>query len=158
MEAKKTPKRTKPIQSKKDDSITIEKNIPSFNYEDEEEISFEEGLQRIMETTTKLRESVVGDIMKDYHTKIVEPLIDGLLNGMTDFTKNLGILSLSMIQAMTQQLVEEANKLHEQWIQKLATLESEYISLDKLNTLVLGLKLSVKVPPTFFTDIFLSIP
>lgn len=125
MEAKKTPKRTKPIQSKKDDSITIKKNIPPFNYEDEEEISFEEGLQRIMETTTKLRESVVGDIMKDYHTKIVEPLIDGLLNGMTDFTKNLGILSSSMIQAMTQPLVEEAKKLHEQWIQKLATLESE---------------------------------
>ena len=100
-EAQKPPKqsKTKPIQSKKDDSITIGKNIPSFNYEDEEEISFEEGLQRIMETTTKLRESVVGDIMKDYHTKIVEPLIDGLLNGMTDFTKNLGISSSSMIQA-----------------------------------------------------------
>jgi hypothetical protein len=106
--------KTKPIQSKK------EKNIPSFTYEDEEEISFEEGLQRIMETTTKLRESV----MKDYHTKIIEPLIDGLLNGMTDFTKNLGTYS-SMIQAMTQPLVEEAKKLHEQWIQKLATLETE---------------------------------
>ena len=127
-EAQKPPKqsKTKPIQSKKDDSITIGKNIPSFNYEDEEEeISFEEGLQRIMETTTKLRESVVGDIMKDYHTKIVEPLIDGLLNRMTDFTKNLGILSSSMIQAMTQPLVEEAKKFHEQWIQNLATLETE---------------------------------
>lgn len=127
-EAQKPPKqsKTKPIQSKKDDSITIGKNIPSFNYEDEEEeISFEEGLQRIMETTTKLRESVVGDIMKDYHTKIIEPLVDGLLNGMNDFTKNLGVLSSTMIQAMTQPLVEEAKRLHEEWIQKLATLETE---------------------------------
>lgn len=119
-EAQKPPKqsKTKPISSKK------EKNIPSFTYEDEkEEISFEE-FQRIMETTT-LRESVVGDIMKNYHKKIIEPLIDGILKGMTDCTKNLGILSSTMIQAMTQPLVEEAKRLHEEWIQGLATLETE---------------------------------
>lgn len=111
--------KTKPISLKK------EKNIPSFTYEDEKEgISFEE-FQRIMETTTKLRESVVGDIMKNYHKKIIEPLIDGILKGMTDCTKNLGVLSSTMIQAMTQPLVEEAKKLHEQWIQKLATFETE---------------------------------
>ena len=127
-EAQKPPKqsKTKPIQSKKDDSITIGKNIPSFNYEDEkEEILFEEGFQRIIETTTKLRESVVGDLMKNYHKKIIEPLIDGILKRMTDCTKNLGVLSSTMIQAMTQPLVEEAKRLHEEWIQGLATLETE---------------------------------
>ena len=127
-EAQKTPKqsKTKPIKSKNDGTITIGKTIPSFTYEDEkEEISFEEGLQRIIETTTKLRESVVGEIMKDYHKKIIEPLVDGLLNGMNDYTKNLGVLSSTMIQAMTQPLVEEAKRLHEEWIQGLATLETE---------------------------------
>ena len=121
-EAQKRPKqsKTKPIQSKK------EKNIPSFTYEDEkEEILFEEGFQRIIETTTKLRESVVGDLMKNYHKKIIEPLIDGILKRMTDCTKNLGVLSSTMIQAMTQPLVEEAKRLHEEWIQGLATLETE---------------------------------
>ena len=90
-EAQKTPKQSKakPIKLKKDDSITIKKNSPSLTYEDLEDLK--------METTTKLRESVVGDIM-------------------TDFTK--------MIQAITQ-FVEEAKSLHEQCIQKLATLETE---------------------------------
>ena len=147
----KTPKNkkemVKKVEQKKEEENKFDGyiTINTTNEEKEDNISYEEALQMMMEGSTRMQE--VAKKVLNNHRQGLDKLLEiteaertrqqNLLNGITPILENLmqgigegiseklGLLSKRVLENIAKPLIEQANLFHKRWIEELAKIDDE---------------------------------